>query len=464
MGSLAAVHRLLAHTMASKSVAKVKIDMSGSTDEPKSSSKKEKKKMTFSADTTGGGGGDGVGQGGSAAPPPLKKKASWLKRRMSSKTSLAEQIRSQVLGERDPWKTKHINAPNTSNNLKQSRAAARHVELANPKKAHQGKRVAHESTYFSSLASAYDDHAAKLETCVKQVGDDLPSKIGAALLAAGVLKESGGKLTERHEAYVAWDKNGDGRISQMEWRVNIRKIPGCQVDDVHDIDELFNTFDADRSGFIDASELGKAFKSWREAAQAASAEVEAISERAEKMRELCRELRRAARHTRELETQEAMLAELMSGGWSNPSGGGEPDLACRIGAVLLSRNKRAADITRPPPDGWDANNDGKVDVLEFRHHLRKLGGGLQAASDKELDTLFKKLDVDGSGELVLTELERPIAEMREAAAKHAADREEQLVLVKAMVAPVKQSQEAALKALEVAEPLPEVADDGNVVA
>ena len=54
------------------------------------------------------------------------------------------------------------------------------------------------------------------------------------------------------------DKDGDGKIGKAEFRQGV-KLPGLGMDDVHpsQVDDLFDSIDKDRSGFITFRELNK---------------------------------------------------------------------------------------------------------------------------------------------------------------------------------------------------------------
>jgi len=375
------------------------------------------------------------------------------KRRSSVVESLAAKVREQVVGKRDTWKEQHVGA---STNLKAARANAKHSEL-NRSMRHlmkvQQSRVEYPSSFFFDTSAAFESFAVSLESSTREIGDNLEAKIGAGLIASGIQGSAGSKLLARDEAFRAWDQNGDGKISKMEWRVQIRKLPGCQHDDVHKIDELFAKFDSNDNDFIEPKELEPALAVWRDASKDADTRLEDIRRRVTELRAVAKELRRVARITAELEAEDAKLAQMK---------GVEPTLTSRIGKVLTLRNMRAADIAQQAKQGgWDTDGDGRVDKLEFRFHIRKLGSGLQAAADEELDDLFKSLDGDGSGTLEMKELQESLRGFQTAAAMHVADLEEQVVVVKAMVKPVKEAQTKAIEVIDNAEALPDEPDESD---
>ena len=364
-----------------------------------------------------------------APPPPMAR------RKSSIVDALADKVREKVGGKREKWKESHVGA---STNLKAGRGHAKHAEL-NRSMRHlmkiQKERVEFPSSYFFEESEQFEAFAAKLEKSVEEIGDDLEAKIGRGLEALGLSGKNTSKMLARDEAFLAWDTNKDEKISKMEWRVHIRKLPGCQNDSIHKIDELFDKFDLNKSGFINAEELEPALAAWRKHTEDIETEAAEIRNRCSELRTVAKEIRRVARITAELEAEDAKLA-LMKGN--------DPTLQSRIGKVLTLRNMKLADISPSNVQGgWDTDGNGKVDKLEFRFHVRALGSGLQAASDAELDDLFKSLDSDGSNELEMKELQRALQMWQSAAAKHVADLEEQVVVVKAMVKPVREAQERA---------------------
>jgi len=227
-------------------------------------------------------------------------------------------------------------------------------------------------------------------------------------------------------------------VNKMEWRGYIKKIPGCEKQHYNKVDALFASLDADDSGSINMAEMEKAFDLWSKQAAAVTAEAEAIRADANPFHEAAAELREAARQTAEMESQESSLALLMAG---------EPTLAGRIGKVLSARNFKVG-LVREPENrgGWDSNGDGCISKLEWRQVVRKLGSGLQATPDERLDALFDELDTDHGDSLDLKECEAALKRMIADTVKHQGDLTDQLVLVKAMVKPLKQVQQQAMQA------------------
>ena len=385
-----------------------------------------------------------AGSAASTDQPRAKLNTSFLgsfkpRRRSSVVESLTEMVKKKLGAkeqkEREAWKKRNVGR---SANLKLARAHALHTELRG--KGLVGPRVDFTSSHFGEMMTEFEGLASSLESGSSCAS--LGARIGAGLIAQGRLKDRTPTATATAEALIAlWDRNGDNQISKMEWRVGVRALPGLENEDYHKIDDLFLAFDADGSGYIEPAEMQVAFASWHQAALDADRELDSVRTRVAALRLLAKELRHAVHRTAELEAEEAKLSHMQSA---------DVSLESRIGRVLLSRNMTAGDMAR----AWDTNNDGTIDLVEFRFHIRKLGSGLQAASNGELDVLFASLDTDGGGSLDVAALKASLIRFSEAHAKAMAALEAQIVLVKAMVKPVKKLHAEVLKKLRNAEPLP----------
>lgn len=290
--------------------------------------------------------------------------------------------------------------------------------------------------HLSTLAKECEDKAIEMDDKVQVVGDSLEERIGVGLVAMGELAK-GGKKDGKKKAYSAWDTNNDGKITKPEWRLHIKKIAGCEKANVHDCDDLFAKFDADSGGDITTKEMEIAFDKWLAAAAAKEKATEAVRAVSDTYRAAAALLRNAARETVVMEAKENELSQLMSG---------EPTLSGRIGRVLSSRNLKTGVILSSGNGGWDESGDGKINKIEFRRAIRKLGSGLQATTDQLLDALFQELDTSKDGELEVEELQKALDRTRAEADEHAAVMTQKLVAVKALVAPVKKAQAEALQA------------------
>ena len=129
----------------------------------------------------------------------------------------------------DPFKTKHVGS---SGNLKGSRAFAAHAELRGQKQ--EGPRVEYPAKHLSALAKECEDKAFSMECEVALLDDTLEEKIGVGLVAMGDSKAS-------KKTFALWDANSDGKVTKMEWRGYIKKIPGCEKQHFAKVDARFAT-------------------------------------------------------------------------------------------------------------------------------------------------------------------------------------------------------------------------------
>jgi calcium-dependent protein kinase len=56
------------------------------------------------------------------------------------------------------------------------------------------------------------------------------------------------------DTFSQFDKNGDGKLTAMELKAGISKIPGCTMTE-DDVDNLMTVMDSNRNGFIDYTEF-----------------------------------------------------------------------------------------------------------------------------------------------------------------------------------------------------------------
>jgi Ca2+-binding EF-hand superfamily protein len=194
-----------------------------------------------------------------------------------------------------------------------------------------------------------------------------------------------------------WDPNGDGKISKMEFRQDIRKLLGMETD-VREIDALFESLDADSGGSLDASELKLALSTLQECAVRAERDGVAQRERAAAYRDLSAEASRVAEATRLAEEHARKLEAA-----TNKSPGAQ------LGSIMTEKGIRAADVVAK----WDRSGDGEIDKKEFRREVVALG---VEATPSEIDALFESLDGDGGGSLDLKELRVALKSLQDQAA------------------------------------------------
>ena len=180
----------------------------------------------------------------------------------------------------------------------------------------------------------------------------------------------------------SFDKNGDGLVSQREFRLVLPMLNLGKSYGSAEMDAVFGALDRDGSGFVDLKEMQKMLRK--------GADVTLAKE----LQERCGEIEVEARNRYSLRTEptEAIKREL------------------RLASVeelrdsLVSDAKRIIDLFR----AFDINGDGKVTKAEFRAALPMLG--FDASNGPNLDLVFDAMDAQGKqdGELEYEELERAL--------------------------------------------------------
>ena len=172
-------------------------------------------------------------------------------------------------------------------------------------------------------------------------------KLGEALQAQGI------KLSE---LIRSWDPNGDGDVSKMEFRQNVRKL--INKPDVKEVDALFDTMDEDKGGSLDTSELKAALKKWQTDAAASASDG--------KLRAAFSQASRGGTEggfdSREYETA-----------------GDEQDRLERTSPLVQESEHGTAKSVTEVMSKWDKSGDGKLDKSEFRANVKTLPGVRSAA-------------------------------------------------------------------------------------
>ena len=222
------------------------------------------------------------------------------------------------------------------------------------------------------LAQAKEYEALKgtFQTLATRVGDELAKKV-----------EDGMPLSD---IFAILDKNGDKKITKMEFRTGIKKLDkDLAAYTTEEVDALYDRMDKDHDGELVVKELGLALKELPGQARAMAArEAEALAKG-----QACRE--RAEAVVAQLEVvkvweEAAKELELLK-----VNG---PPVEARLGALLLKKNLKPTDVFAK----WDADGNGAIDRAEFDGHLKQLG---LEATDEELAHAFTLLDIDGNGEI-----------------------------------------------------------------
>ena len=266
------------------------------------------------------------------------------------------------------------------------------------------------ATSFEARAVEHESHAADNVTLITRFG---------ALLS----EKKVGKLDAKSDIVWEWDKNGDGKLSQSEFRLQMKGL-GLS-DDVKEIDSLFKDWDKDSSGFLELTELKVAFKyALVKAAEVAGGSKE-IRERAERLRHIAAQAKEVVERTAELETEEATLQSMKDSKGKT--------LEEKLGQVLAKRNTHIGDLTQ----GWDSSGDGIVDKAEFKQHVKSI---VAEIDEQALEELYEQVDGDHNGKLDVSELKETLKRLQIAASRSVADVADEVSLVTEMQRIVKKMQ------------------------
>lgn len=337
--------------------------------------------------------------------PPAKKKAS----PKSGSPSAGKKGATKKKKKPDAWD----DAPRTSVNIKAGGAQDR-LSKATENAKDRPNAAIKLATHYVEVAKTYEGRAAAHDLLAYK-GVTLLSRIGAALRAREVDQKSVGKIDARSDIVREWDKNGDGKLSLTEFRIEVRTLVPKDAD-VHDIDALFKSTDADNSGFLELGELKVLLKHSIIAAIEMEEQAKDVHKRVAELRFIAEQASQVAEHTAEMESEESTY-ETMS------KAKGET-LEEKLGLAFAKLNTNISDIARD----WDDSGDNLIDKKEFRQHIRKLKG-FDQLDDAAIDELYDKADGDHSGEIDLKEVKEMLKGLQQAATRHVGNLSDEAELV-----------------------------------
>ena len=184
------------------------------------------------------------------------------------------------------------------------------------------------------------------------------------------------------DLFREWDEDGDGTVSRKEFGKALRAM-GVAAEKA-DYDALFDTFDADKSGVLEYSELNRALR------RGGSVQLDPS-------------LQAGSVH---IELTARNKSNSFSGGSSPPRNIRKTTDELVMEDLWRALGKNAArlmDLFRR----WDTNGDGVIDRKEWLQAIPLIG---VRASAEHINRLFDECDADGSGSIEYAELRSAVRE------------------------------------------------------
>jgi Ca2+-binding EF-hand superfamily protein len=231
-----------------------------------------------------------------------------------------------------------------------------------------------------------------------------------------------------------WDRNNDGDVSKNEFRVNVRKL-GLEVVDGKDLDKLYDELDRSGGGSIDVADLKVALVQLQNDARAVVERGQLAEKVASFAITVAEALEGAAREAAVYEAANLEVTSMKD----------NRSAESRLGALLTTRNVKIGDAMR----NWDSDGDGSISMGEFAAEITKLG--FKSEQPDELDSVFRKLDDDGSGSLDLDELKVALKSLQDEAVNVVKDEKAKVASLTTVKRAAKAAQKAAFEVQEEAD-------------
>ena len=283
----------------------------------------------------------------------------------------------------------------------------------------------------TSLSSVVVLSSHRLSHTIHELTDFLSSLEDSAAVTS-LPQRLGRLLVERDIKVAHWmkelDKNGDGSVSKLEFRVHLRSLLGSSSvpAEMREIDDLFATLDRNNTGILDLAELRVAMKKLQEEASELSVRIARYATHNASFRAVIETYQVAIADTTEFERAVSRLDMLKT----------DTSPAARLGALLAKRNIKIGEVARK----WDSDGSGSIDLKEFRRHVRAMGF---VGTDTEISRVFDQFDIDESEELDVGELKGALKTLQDAAAGADAEILTQETSIGSLKKAAKASQKAA---------------------
>ena len=278
--------------------------------------------------------------------------------------------------------------------------------------------------YDESLSSAALRKVVAAQETVATQNEDLLANASTEMTAklGEVLQKKFEEGMKNKDFFEELDRNGDGKVSKMEWRQCMRDLgitgPGSAYS-VKEVDALFHEMDRDSNGELELAEVNIALKKLKVQFSTAKVKMSAALEMAEACRLRADQARNAADKVEIFESALAVYKQAVAC----------PSAELRLGALLARRGLKPADaIAKFSRTGGAGASDSTaqtsnvIDATIFCQTMAKLFAGV---TEEELKSIFEGLDSEGKGQLDTADLYGVLRSLQERKLK-AAENEKKL--------------------------------------